>query len=126
MRKNDFNDEASSPRYLYQRSPVHDRSFRIMRHAGDTHAEPVPVGDYTVLDLDESPALSEKKVMNVIAALNGRSRLVPLGEETKSRQLYQMLNDGADGQPSKIMFYSYDGSGVSKESAMMIMEGGAE
>lgn len=124
MRKSDFNDEASNPRYLYQRSPVHDRSFRIMRRSDDKAAEPVPVGDYTVLDLNETPDLSEKKIMNVVSALNGRAKLLQLGAETKSRLLYHLIHDGGDGRPVKVMFYSYDGSGVSRENAMLIMEGG--
>lgn len=115
MDTKDFNDHSAMPRYFYARNEVHPRAFRILR-AGR------PVGDYMVLDAGEDLSLSEKKVMNIVSALNGRGQLLPLGEQTHSRQLYHLLNDGTNGEPIKVMFHCYTGEGCSRENALFTME----
>ncbi len=122
MKPHDFNDSGILPTYTYRPSPIGARAYQILRFTKGLAEEAQPVGDYTVLDKNEDPLLSEKKVMNVVSALNGREKLIQLGEETKSRQLFHILNDGTNGQPMKIMFTSYDGTGVSEENALLQME----
>ena len=122
MNHTDFNDFGILPTYTYRRSPVTARAFQILKFHKGLSADPVPVGDYTVLDKEEDPFLSEKKVMNVVSALNGRKHLIQLGEETKSRQLFQVLSDGSNGAPYKVMFFTYDGTQVSQENALLTME----
>lgn len=119
METKDFNENSVMPRYIYARNEVHPRAFRILRYQG---ADARPVGDYMVLDSTEDLSLSEKKVMNIVSALNGRSKLLQLGEETKSRQLFQLINDGENGEPLKVMFYSYKGEGCSFENALFTIE----
>ncbi|MEM8833626.1 MAG: hypothetical protein AAGB32_03690 [Pseudomonadota bacterium] len=117
MQLQDFNTEGAIPLYGYERSPVNERAYMIMRK--DQAAENIaPVGEYTVLDSDEDPSLSEKKVMNLISLLNGRKQLMQLGHETNSRVLYRIINDGEDGEEAKIIFYHLGQQGVSKENAM--------
>ncbi len=90
----------------------------------DAMSDPMPVGDYMVLDRDEAMSLAEKKVMNLISALNGKNKLLQLGEETKSRQLFHLINDGSDGHKIKVVFYSHTGDAVSKENALLQLEEG--
>lgn len=119
MDTQDFNQYSAMPRYIYARNPVHPRAFQIMRYAAGASQ---PVGDYMVLDSEEDLSLSEKKVMNIVSALNGRDKLLPLGEETRSRQLFHLINDGTDGEKIKVMFYAYKGQGCSRENALFTIE----
>lgn len=119
METRDFNTHSAMPRYIYARNEVHPRAFRILKYQG---AEARPVGDYMVLDNTEDLSLAEKKVMNIVSALNGREKLLQLGSETKARQLFHLINDGANGEPVKVMFYHYTGEGCSAENALFTIE----
>ena len=121
MQLKDFNAEGSAPLYAYTRSPVNDRAFLIVKNRSAS-AEPVPVGDYTVLDKEEDLSLSEKKVMNLISLLNGRKRLMDLGHETKSRILYNIVSEKDEDNKTKILFYKLENQGVSKENALFRLE----
>lgn len=124
MDTRDFNENASLPRFGYQRSPVHPRAFQILQYGGAAqHAH--PVGHYTVLDKEEDLFLAERKVMNLVSKMNGRDKLINLREETNSRLLFQMLSDGNDGKDYRVMFYTYTGEGSSKENALFTLEGGS-
>ena len=121
MQTQDFNSESRAPLYAYQRSPVNERAFLIVKKP-EMAAEPVPVGDYTVLDKEEDISLSEKKVMNLVSLLNGRKRLMQLGHETNTRILYNVLNEGTAEEKSKVLFYHLESEGVSKENALFTIE----
>lgn len=121
MKKNDFNAESKAPVYGYERSPVNERSFMIVRSD-----EGGPVGDYTVLDPNEDIKLSEKKVMNLIALLNGRKRLMDLGHETKTRILYRIVSERDEENKSKVLFYNLGEQGVSIENALFRLEADEE
>ena len=120
MTLDDFNAEGRKPRYEYKLSPVHDRPFLIFKM--DQESQSCAVGDYTVLDPEEDIKLSEKKVINLIALLNGRKNLVQLGHETQSRVLYNIVNQGDDEEKSKVIFYHLGKEGVSVENALFTME----
>lgn len=119
METRDFNAHSAMPRYIYARNEVHPRAFRILKYSG---AEALPVGDYMVLDHAEDLLLSEKKVMNIVSALNGRDKLLQLGAETQARQLFHLINDGSNGEPVKVVFYNYRGEGCSVENALFTIE----
>ncbi|HPD82298.1 MAG: hypothetical protein R3D88_09335 [Alphaproteobacteria bacterium] len=121
MQTQDFNSESRAPLYAYQRSPVNERAFLIVKKPAPT-AEPVPVGDYTVLDREEDISLSEKKVMNLISLLNGRKRLMQLGHETNSRILYNVISEKDEENKTKVLFYKLGNQGVSKENALFRFE----
>ena len=125
MKMDDFNAESKESRYAYARSPVHERSFMIMREA-DEAGEPTPVGDYTVLDPEEDLSLSEKKVMNLVSLLNGRKRLMDLGHETKTRVLYRIVSERDEENKAKVLFYNLGETGVSIENAMFRIEADEE
>ncbi len=122
MQTQDFNAEAGTPRYTYRRSPVHPRGYMILKYEGDLAEEPVPVGDYTVLDTAEDPVLSEKKVMNLVSLLNGRKALMQLGHETGARILYHIVSERDDDNKTRVMFYRLGREGVSIENALFRME----
>ena len=42
-----------------------------------------------------------------------------LGHETNTRVLYQVINDGENGEDKKVMFYKLESQGVSKENALL-------
>lgn len=121
MQTQDFNAESRAPLYAYQRSPVNERAFLIVKK-DEAATEPVPVGDYTVLDKEEDLSLSEKKVMNLISLLNGRKRLMQLGHETNSRILYNVVSERDEENKTKVLFYKLAERGVSIENALFRLE----
>tara|TARA_B100000508_G_C11403064_1_gene249352 strand:- start:455 stop:865 length:411 start_codon:yes stop_codon:yes gene_type:complete len=125
MKMDDFNVESKVPRYAYERSPVQDRAFMIVR-ADEKGINSAPVGDYTVLDPEEDLELAEKKVMNLISLLNGRKKLMDLGHETKTRVLYRIVSERDDENKSKILFYNLGNEGVSVENALFRIEADEE
>ena len=106
--------------YIYRRSPIYARHFMILKRNADDGF--VPVGDYTVLDVHEPPALTEKKLVNLVNLLNGSDQLIDLGAETKSRMLYHVVSH--DGPPTRkrVMFYTLGDQGVSMENALFSMQ----
>lgn len=122
MESTDFNETASRPKYSYRRNPLYGRAFQILKW-NEAFSEYVPFGEYTVVDGSEDPELSEKRVINLISALNERKRLMELGKETKSQTLFHAVpGKDSDGR-SKVVFYTNSGEGVSKENAVLIFEG---
>ena len=123
MKTSDFNEESKAPRYTYKRSPIHERAFMILRYQENLSGEAEPVGDYTVLDVEEDAALSEKKVMNLVSLLNERRRLMDLGEGLKTRLLYRIVeeqgDDSSDGSRARVIFYQLELKGASKENAIL-------
>ncbi len=122
MKTNDFNAEASAPRYAYKRSPVHARAFLILKLQDDVGREPEMVGDYTLLDAHEDMAFAEKKVINLISLLNGRKNLVQLGHETGTRVLYKIVTEKDDDGKARVIFYNLGKEGVSIENALFRIE----
>lgn len=117
-----FNAEAQTPRFTYRPSPVHPRGYMIFRHARDERSDPHPVGDYIVLDTNEDPALSEKKLNNLISLLNGRKALMQLGHESGTRVLYSLVSECDDDGKMRILFYTLGHEGVSVENALFRLE----
>jgi hypothetical protein len=75
-----------------------------------------------VLDGLEDPSLSEKKVINIVSVLNGRTKLLQLGEETKARMLYRVVTDHDDDGRQNVIFYHLGQEGVSIENALLRIE----
>jgi hypothetical protein len=94
----------------------------ILKYGDGLADDPVPVGDYTVLDSGEDPGLSEKKVMNLISLLNGRKNLMQLGHETGTRVLYHVVSMRDDDNKARILFYNLGREGVSVENALFRLE----
>ena len=125
MQTQDFNAEGAIGKFAYQRSPVNERAFLILKKQDEEKA-PVPVGDYTVLDKEEDMSLAEKKVTNLVALLNGRKRLMQLGHETQSRILYNIVSEKDEDNKMKVLFYQLKKQGVSTENALFRLNSNEE
>lgn len=107
--------------FTYRSNPLLARSFLICRK--EQSGEVTPVGDYTVLDKNEELSLSERKVINLVMRLNGEKNLIALGEQTRSRMLFHVKPRPEDDPRTEIVFYTQSGQGVSRENAILTMEG---
>ncbi len=102
-------------------NPVLTGSILICKKEADGSL--YPVGDYTLLDRDEDLDLTEKKVMNLVTLMNGESDLMALGQETKSRLLFHRKPKPDGETRSEVIFYTYTGEGISRENAILTIEG---
>ena len=122
-----FNIESEKPPFTYKRNPLTDHAFQIFQWK-EEKGDYEPVGDYTLIDMDEDPELSEKTVMNLVTLLNGRSeRVIDLKNLTSERLLFNILTNEEDTEESDhvtIMLRTHDNQGVSKENAVLKIEKG--
>ncbi len=123
MGLNNFNEESEKPEFIHKPSPVSERSFQIFQFHGDKN-DYEPIGEYTVLDLDEKPELTETRLMNLLSIMNQRSRTFDLCELTQSRILFNIIPSKPDDINEKVIFRTYTGDGVSKENAMLTVKKG--
>lgn len=117
--ENDFKTAKTASQFSYQRSPHHDSSFMILKHTHDNGYQ--PVGDYTALDLKENAFFSEKKVMNIVSLLNKNDDILDLSEESDGTQLFYYEAPHNDETKRKIIFYTQNGTGVSQENALFLI-----
>ena len=118
-----FNEGGEKPQFIYKRNELVEHVFQIFMFKPEKGSYE-PVGEYTLLDLSEDLELTEKKVMNVVSLLNGRENLIELGKLTKNKGLFNIMPKKSEGDPTKIMFRTHDGSGPSVENAMLVLEKG--
>lgn len=117
----DFNELSEKPQFIYKRNPLAEHSYQIFRWI-DYKEDYEPVGEYLLLETDEDPELTEKKVMNVIALLNGKEGgLLDLGELTKTRVLFNVVPKKDENDPTKIIFRNHGGEGTSEENAILTL-----
>ncbi|MBL4803694.1 MAG: hypothetical protein JKY71_02425 [Alphaproteobacteria bacterium] len=121
-----FNIESEKPPFIYKRNPLVKHAFQIFQWKEEKR-DYEPVGDYTLIDTEEDPELTEKTVMNIVTSLNGRTdRILNLKNLTSERLLYNIV-DNKDAEESNlvtIMLRTHDGMGVSKENAVLKIEKG--
>lgn len=121
-----FNIESEKPPFIYKRNPLVKHDFQIFQWK-EEKSDYEPVGDYTLIDTEEDPELTEKTVMNIVTSLNGRAdRILDLKNLTSERLLYNIV-DNKDAEESNlvtIMLRTHDGMGVSKENAVLKIEKG--
>mgnify|MGYP006284855667 CR=1 FL=1 len=103
--------------YTYRPNPYQKGAFQIFK-TSPALQEDSPIGDYILLDHSEPYDLTERKVINLVSALNGKPDLIDLSEETGSRLYYHMLPDARDGY-RRLLFRTYTGEGVSTENAIL-------
>lgn len=123
MNLGDFNEESEKPEFIYKKNPLVPHSYQIFQFK-DEKRNYEPVGTYTLLDLEEDEELTEKRVMNLIAVMNERKRTIDLKTLTNTRILFTMIQMKPEDTDQKVIFRSYDGSGVSKENAILVIEKG--
>lgn len=119
-----FNDQGEKPRFIYKRNPLTQHAFQIFAFKDDKN-DYEPVGDYTLIDLDEDIEITEKKVINLVSILNGKKRLIDFTNLTKQRILFNIATDNnPENLNEKVIFRTYDGGSVSKENAVLVIEKG--
>lgn len=120
-----FKDKGEKPRFMYKKNPLAPHSYQIFEFKPYKNAAGYePVGEYIVLETEEDPEITEKKVMNVVSLLNGKDNLIDLSEMVDSRLLFQMVPRTNDQDPTKIIFRTHDGDGTSTENAVFTIEKG--
>ncbi len=124
MAFDNFNEITAKQPYTYRRNPMYDHSFVILKQLEEGESYE-PVGDYTVLDLDEDSMLSEKKVMNLVALMNDSDDLIDMRKETGTRLLYYKAPTDEPNK-TRIIFYTLGAQGVSTENAVLSLEEGLE
>jgi hypothetical protein len=119
----DFNDQSEKPRFIYKRNPLTQHDFQIFElKTGKNDYE--PVGEYTLIDLSEAVELTEKKLMNLMVLMNGKRKLLDLSNLTNTRILFNIIPGTPDDTKEKVVFRTYDGTGVSKDNAVLTIEKG--
>ena len=118
--EHDFKKAKTASQFSYQRNPHHDRSFMILERTPNDGYQ--PVGDYTTLDLKEDLFFSEKKVMNLVALLNNNDDILNLSPDAKGSKLFYYEAPHNDEQKNKIIFYTQNGTGVSQENALFLID----
>lgn len=119
----DFNIESEKPEFLYKHSPLTPHVFQIFQFKTDKGVYE-PVGTYTLLNLVEPLDLTEKKVINLIAIMNGKQRLIDFTKLTQERILFNIVPNSPENLNEKVIFRTYDGNSVSKENAVLEIEKG--
>lgn len=116
-----FNDKGEKPRFLHKPNPLVPRAYQIFEFHDEKHNYE-PVGDYVVLDEHEEQEITEKKMINLMAIMNEKKPLVDFKNLTNERILYNIVTTDENSEQQKVLFRAYDGSGVSKENAMLTLD----
>ncbi len=124
MSFDNFNEITAKQAYTYRRNPMYDHSFVILKQLQES-GQYEPIGDYTVIDMDEDIGLSEKKVMNIVALMNDSDDVIDMRKETGTRLLYYKAPTD-EPHKTRIVFYTLGAQGVSKENAILSLEEGLE
>tara|TARA_A200000113_G_scaffold168512_1_gene153340 strand:+ start:149 stop:529 length:381 start_codon:yes stop_codon:yes gene_type:complete len=115
----EFKKANESVMFSYRRHSESKQTYTLLKSTSDAGYQ--PVGDYTVLDKKEDCGLSEKKVMNLVALLNGKDATNDVSEDIEGTKLFYYESPSAQTDKTKIVFYKQDGSGVSKENALFLI-----
>lgn len=123
MKSTKFNDHSDKPKYTAKPNPLVPHSWQIFEFKDDKKSYE-PVGDYTLINNTEDVEITEKKLVNLTRILNGKKDLLELGNLTKKRTLYTIVPKTSADDPTRIIFKDLDGTGVSKENAVLTLEKG--
>lgn len=118
-----FNEEGEKPRFIYKKNPLLEHSFQIFEYF-EHKQNYEPIGEYTLIDLDEDIEITDKKVSNLITIMNGRKRLIDFTNLTNQRVLFNIIPRDEDSTQQKVVFRTHSGEGVSKENAILTIDKG--
>lgn len=125
--ENVFEEQIKSgerTRFVHKPNPLVERSYQIFEY-NFKKGEYEPVGDYVLINKDEKPDVTDKKVINLMSLLNGKKdELIDISNLTTTRLLYSIVPEAQSGEQTKIILKDYDGSGVSKENAVFTIRKG--
>jgi hypothetical protein len=123
MSLKNFNEESEKPWFTYKQNPLVPHSWQIFEFRPQKD-EYEPVGEYILIDTTEPIDITDKKLMNVMAVLNRKSSWVDFKNLTDKRVLFNIVEESPESDTMKVVFRAYDGSGVSKENAVLTIEKG--
>lgn len=118
-----FNEQGEKSPFIYKKNPLVEHSYQIFQYKKEKQ-DYEPVGEYVVLDTKEDIEITEKKMINLVAILNGKQGLIDFKNLTNERILYNIVSDTPENINQKVIFRTYDGSGVSRENAVLTIEKG--
>jgi len=118
-----FNEESEKPEFIFKPSGVSSHIFQLFQYQ-EAKGDYEPVGEYTVLDMDEPPELTDKKLFNILSVINERSRYIDFTGVSGERTYFQYIEPKDDDLNEKVIFRTYTGSGVSKENAIFTVRKG--
>ena len=118
-----FNTESEKPRFISKPNPLAQGSYQIFEYQQDK-SEYEPVGDYILIDTDEDSEITAKKMVNIIAILNGRKPMVSFENLTDERVLFTMYKDDPNAPHETMVFRTFKNDGVSKDNAVLTMKRG--
>ncbi len=110
-------------RFVHKPNPLVERSYQIFEY-DYTRGTYEHCGDYVLLNKEESREVTDKKVINVMSMINGKTDMIDISNLTKNRVLYTLVPEAQAGDQTKIIFKDYDGSGVSKDNAVFTIRKG--
>ncbi len=116
----DFNEKGEKARFIYKPSPLGEHSFQILEFKEEKN-DYEPVGDYTLLNKDEDPEITEKKLINLVGILNGHGSLIDFTNLTKERIFFNVITKDTAEDKQQVLFRTHDGSGVSQENALLTL-----
>ncbi|MGB4108200.1 MAG: hypothetical protein WBK55_10465 [Alphaproteobacteria bacterium] len=118
-----FNEQSEKPEFLAKPNPLVPHSWQIFQFKNDK-GEYEPIGDYVVVDTSEDIEITDKKIANLAAVMNGRKGLIDFTNLTGKRVLFNIIPETSGSNRQKIVFRTYDGAGVSTENAVLTIEKG--
>lgn len=118
-----FNEESEKPEFVIKRNPLVPHSWQIFQYK-EGKSEYEPVGDYTLIDTSEAPEITDKKMINLANIMSGKQRLVDFTNLTGKRVLFNIIPETSESNRQKVVFRTYDGTGVSQENAVLTIEKG--
>jgi hypothetical protein len=119
----DFNEQSEKPQFISKPNPLVPHAWQIFEFKQDKESYE-PVGAYTLLDTKEEPDITEKKLINIMAILNDKKSFIDFKKLTNKRILFTIVPDTPEADMRKAIFRTYDGTGVSKENAVLTIEKG--
>lgn len=110
-------------RFIAKPNPRIERSYEIFEY-NIKEGKYEPAGEYLLLNKEEARDITDKKIINIISMLNEKEEYADLSNLTKTRSLYSVVPEAQAGDQTKIIFKDYDGSGVSKDNAVLTIKKG--
>jgi hypothetical protein len=120
-----FNRRSERQNFIYRHNPAQPGSFLILR-LDPARGGYDPVGTYTVLDKNEDPDITQKRLINIVFLLNGRQGdSINFQNLTRQRVLYTIVSEAHEPEDeATVVFRTLDGTGVSRENALLCIKGG--
>ena len=116
----EFSSVSDGATFLYRPHEILPDAFEIMCKTGTAMQT---IGEYVVLDKAEDRSLSEKKIINLIALMNGRSEMIDVAAENQ-RLYFHVIPRAEDSPRQQIVFRARGLEGVTQENALLTIEKG--